>query len=190
MCAAWGGTLTVTWNLISNGGHGRSSPSLATRARWRRLDLRAARHWGCRSRGRFSMTASTPTSTPWTRPTNSAPGPPRTPHPANRSTSWSWGRTVAPARGTTKYGNANNAGIEGQPGDTTCCSTSQGTAPRALGMSIRGTRWSRCRRARTGKGQQQGGYTGRFTRPSTSVVRAARSKTVENSPASTSTISS
>ena len=61
-----------------------------------------------------------------------------------------------------KYGNANNAGIEGQRSDTTILFHISGDRTRALGMSIPRDSLVTLPTCKNKQGQQQGGYTGRF----------------------------
>ncbi|MCB0903177.1 MAG: LCP family protein [Actinobacteria bacterium] len=61
-----------------------------------------------------------------------------------------------------KYGNANNAGIEGQRSDTTLLFHISGDRTRALGMSIPRDSLVTLPTCKNRQGQQQGGYTGRF----------------------------
>ncbi len=61
-----------------------------------------------------------------------------------------------------KYGNANNAGIEGQRSDTTLLFHISGDRTRALGMSIPRDSLVTLPTCKNKQGQQQGGYTGRF----------------------------
>jgi LCP family protein required for cell wall assembly len=61
-----------------------------------------------------------------------------------------------------KYGNANNAGIEGQRSDTTLLFHISGDRTRALGMSIPRDSLVTLPMCKNKQGQQQGGYTGRF----------------------------
>ncbi len=61
-----------------------------------------------------------------------------------------------------KYGNATNAGIEGQRSDTTLLFHISGDRTRALGMSIPRDSLVTLPMCKNSQGQQQGGYTGRF----------------------------
>jgi LCP family protein required for cell wall assembly len=61
-----------------------------------------------------------------------------------------------------KYGNANNAGIEGQRSDTTLLFHISGDRTRALGMSIPRDSLVTLPMCKNPQGQQQGGYVGRF----------------------------
>ncbi|MEZ5186671.1 MAG: LCP family protein [Candidatus Nanopelagicales bacterium] len=61
-----------------------------------------------------------------------------------------------------KYGNASNAGIEGQRSDTTILFHVSGDRSRALGMSIPRDSLVTLPVCKNKQGQQQGGYTGRF----------------------------
>lgn len=61
-----------------------------------------------------------------------------------------------------KYGNANNAGIEGQRSDTTILFHVSGDRSRALGMSIPRDSLVTLPMCKNKQGQLQGGYTGRF----------------------------
>ena len=141
--------------------------------------------------GRFSMTASTPTSTPWTRPTNSAPGPPGTPRPANRSTSWSWGGQSHRQGEQQEVRQREQRRYRGSAQRHHLLFHISGDRTRALGMSIpRDSLVTLPTMQRTGKVSNRAVTPGGSTRPSTSVVRAARSRPWRNSPASTSTISS
>jgi LCP family protein required for cell wall assembly len=61
-----------------------------------------------------------------------------------------------------KYGNARNAGIEGQRSDTTILFHLSGDRTRALGMSIPRDSLVTLPVCKNGQGEQQGGYVGRF----------------------------
>lgn len=65
-------------------------------------------------------------------------------------------------KGSKKYGNATNAGIEGQRSDTTLLFHISGDRTRVIGMSIPRDSLVTLPMCKNSQGVQQGGYTGRF----------------------------
>lgn len=65
-------------------------------------------------------------------------------------------------KGSAKYGNATNAGIEGQRSDTTLLLHVSGDRTRVTGMSIPRDSLVTLPMCKNRQGQMQGGYTGRF----------------------------
>ena len=65
-------------------------------------------------------------------------------------------------KGSKKYGNSNNAGIEGQRSDTTLLFHISGDRTRILGMSIPRDSLVTLPMCKNSQGQMMGGYTGRF----------------------------
>lgn len=92
----------------------------------------------------------------------SEPRPTRPPDPTEPMNVLVMGSDSRKIKGSKKYGNANNAGIEGQRSDTTILFHLSGDRSRALGVSIPRDSLVTLPMCKNAQGVQMGGYVGRF----------------------------